>query len=712
MLVVVVTTQEGDQLFESECLTPESLKGAEVVVKMPAWLMNANAFASRELQGVVERESDRGLYVVGHASTRPSSSCHRCRRQITNPVSLLVGYGPDCSEMLGIPRDMPEDLVAEVRSRVAVSTAWQGWLPKSKIDVEVIGRAFTPEPEATQEEGTQVPQVKLTVVKNKVQIQAPFAWKDRIKDDLPGRAWDKAAKVWTVPATPSGAVACMTLFTPELCSTDLAFDALIEKARTRIKVAEHKTADELPEIPSTATPAWLHQKQAYWFGEQLDSLGLLMDMATGKSKVVVDLIANRGHLRTLIIAPPAVVNVWPKQFRVHAVDPPKVVAPRIKTSKGSRTSVAQRAEEIAAALKYTPASQPLVCVVNYDSIFRTPMDKLLLDQQWDFIVLDESHRIKAPGGKTSMYCGKLGKKAANRAILTGTPMPHSPLDVYAQYRFLDPGIFGTSFATFRARYALMGGFNGHEVLGYQRQDELAEKMYSIAFRVMATDVLNLIPPIHEDRFCTLEPAARKIYADLYDNMVADVGTGQVVSDNALVRLLRLQQVTSGAMPVDDPDTGDREMVVISEAKKELLADVMEDFATDEPVVVFCRFTHELKQVEAVCEKQGRRYGELSGPRKDGLTDDSTMRDDIDVLGCQIASGGVGIDLTRARYVIYMSTGHNNGDYEQSLARVQRPGQERQVVYYHLHCEDTIDEGVAQALANRQSVVEFVMGLGK
>lgn len=690
----------------------ESLIGSEVIVKLPAWLMNANAFASRELQGVVERESDRGLYLVGHASTRPSDHCHRCGRQITNPVSLLVGYGPDCSEMLGIPRDLPEELVAEVRDRVAVSTAWQGWLPKSKVDVEIVGRSFTPEPVATQEEGTQVPEVSLTVVKAKIQIRAPFGWKDRIKDELPGRAWDAKAKVWTVPATASGAVACMTLFTPNLCSTDPEFEALIEKARTRVRVAEHKTAGELPDIPSTATPAWLHQKQAYWFGEQLDALGLFMDMGTGKSKVVVDLVVNRGHLRTLILAPRAVVNVWPKQFRIHGGRAVKVVAPRVSTPSGASTPVPDRAEEIARALQYTKPDQPLVCVVNYESSWRQPMDKVLLDQQWDLIVLDESHRIKKPGGKTSMYCGKLGRRATHRAILTGTPMPHSPLDVYSQYRFLDPGVFGTSFATFRTRYALMGGYGGHEILGYQRQEELAEKMYSIGFRVMATDVLNLIPPIHEERTCVLEPKARKVYHDLYDDLVADVGNGQITPANALVKLLRLQQVTSGALPVEDPDTGEEEIVVVSEAKKELLADVLEDFAPTEPVVVFCRFKHELKFIAEVAEKQGRRYGELSGSRKDGLTDDSTMRDDIDVLGVQIQSGGVGIDLTRARYVVYLSTGFGLGDYEQSLARVQRPGQERQVVYYHLHCEDTIDEGVAQALANRKSVVEFVMGLGK
>ena len=56
------------------------------------------------------------------------------------------------------------------------------------------------------------------------------------------------------------------------------------------------------------------------------------------------------------------------------------------------------------------------------------------------MVLDESHRIKSPGSRVSLYCTALGKRVPYRMALTGTPAHTSPLDVYAQYRFLDPGI--------------------------------------------------------------------------------------------------------------------------------------------------------------------------------------------------------------------------------------------------------------------------------
>ena len=72
------------------------------------------------------------------------------------------------------------------------------------------------------------------------------------------------------------------------------------------------------------------------------------------------------------------------------------------------------------------------------------------------------------------------------------------------------------------------------------------------------------------------------------------------------------------------------------------------------------------------------------------------------------SGGVGIDLSRAAYAFYYSLGYSLGDYEQSLARLRRPGQTRCVRYYHLVCQGTVDEQVYAALRERRSVIEAVL----
>lgn len=79
-----------------------------------------------------------------------------------------------------------------------------------------------------------------------------------------------------------------------------------------------------------------------------------------------------------------------------------------------------------------------------------------------------------------------------------------------------------------------------------------------------------------------------------------------------------------------------------------------------------------------------------------------------MLAVQIASGAEGIDLTRARYAVYLSTGFNLGSYLQSEKRVHRPGQTRPVTYYHLVAKDTIDEKVYHALRERRNAVDAIL----
>jgi SNF2 family DNA or RNA helicase len=178
----------------------------------------------------------------------------------------------------------------------------------------------------------------------------------------------------------------------------------------------------------------------------------------------------------------------------------------------------------------------------------------------------------------------------------------------------------------------------------------------------------------------------------------------------------MQQITSGYLPVyreyyDENDRLHHELdrvEKIDSGKAELLAEIAEDIDEHEPIVVFCRFQHDLDEIKAVAEKLGRTYGEISGRKKDALDDRAELKDGIQIAGVQIQAGGVGIDLTKARYGIYYSVGYSLGDYEQSLARIHRPGQTRPVIYYHLVAASTIDETVYRNLSNKRDVVKSIM----
>ena len=203
---------------------------------------------------------------------------------------------------------------------------------------------------------------------------------------------------------------------------------------------------------------------------------------------------------------------------------------------------AKRAEQLKQALLMA-AGRTLVVVVNYDSVWRGELGKLIEATPWAAIILDESHRIKSPGGTASRWLARLAAKHehAKRLCLTGTPMPHSPLDLYGQFRFLDPQVFGTSFTRMRGRYANCDARFPSKVKSWKNQDELTGKLDAHSWRVTADEVLDLPLAIHETVPVELSAKVRRFYRTLEAEMTADIEAGTVTAANALTKLLRLAQ---------------------------------------------------------------------------------------------------------------------------------------------------------------------------
>lgn len=369
-------------------------------------------------------------------------------------------------------------------------------------------------------------------------------------------------------------------------------------------------------------------------------------------------------------------------------------------------SVKQRADRLRQAIDTTPATKTVWAVCNYEAVWRQPIADLIEKIRWQAIVLDESHRAKSPNGKASKWLGRLGQKhrLARRICLTGTPLPQGPLDSYGQARFLDPEIFGPSYVRFRHRYAECDPVFKSMVRRYRNQDEFAEKLDEFSWRVTSDEVLDLPDAIHEDVRVILSAKERRYHDALESQLTAQLADGTVTANNALTRLLRMQQGTSGYAHLDD---GGSVPIDGIPTKRRVLTEMLEDLPAVEPVVVFCRFRADLADVRAVAAELGREYAEVSGSASRG--DLERWQDgNATILGVQIQSGGAGIDLSRSAYAFYYSLGFSLGDYEQSLARLRRPGQTRMVRYYHLIASSTVDETVYAALRDRKNVIEAVM----
>lgn len=465
-------------------------------------------------------------------------------------------------------------------------------------------------------------------------------------------------------------------------------------------------------------PRWAHQTRAVDWSLSRPASYLHLPMGAGKSRAVIDVFDQAGAELVLIVAPKAVVgSVWPAQFTTWSSREWHVAA-RVHGTIARRVGAAQSVLGAARA-----AQAPAAVVINYAALLSTSFMTWAMRVPWDVIVFDEIHSLKSPRGKTSKAAARLRRKCPRVIGLSGTPMPHSPLDIWAQLRTLSPDVLGRSFVAFRAQYAVMGGYQGKEVLSFRNLTQLADRISDVVFSPPAKEVeLNLPRSTDIVRHVTLSPKATKLYRALHDKLCATIDEGTITYSNGLVRLLRMSQLTGGLAVVEkDPpsmylldhaevmrrlnatkDTA-HEQIEVCDAKEEALREILDE--TGQPVVVFGQFTHDLVTAERAAGEEN--YLELSGHRNEL---GQWQRGERRVLGVQISTGAMGISLVRANICVYLSTGYNMGQYDQSRARLLRPGQERPVMYYHLHAKGTVDELIYRVLAERGDLVKGVLRL--
>ena len=471
--------------------------------------------------------------------------------------------------------------------------------------------------------------------------------------------------------------------------------------------AHEEVRPALP-MPIKANP-YRHQMEAFHFacglfgilpGSRRESGGcaLLMEMGTGKSLTAVAItgaLANAGYIRrVLIVAPLSILGVWEAEFSRFA-DFPYFLAVLSGTGEKKRDT-----------LRHMTGTALQVAVVNYESAWR--MEKDLRLWRPDLIVADEGHKIKTHNIAASKAMHRLGQQAGYRLLLTGTVITNKAIDVFSQFKFVNPDIFGQSFYAFRSRYFDMVGYGNHTpVLKKAMEAELTEKLHSISYRATKAECLDLPETTDVIRQVDLEPAALRIYQRLVKESYAALSGGEVTAPNILTRLLRLSQLTGGFIGNDETTSVEQ----VSAAKLSALEDILDGAAAEgKKLVIIARFLPEIKAICKLLEKRGLRYAYITGEVKNREEQVEQFQKEPEVMAFvgQIATAGMGITLTAASTMVFYSLDYSMSNFEQAKARIHRVGQRMPCTYLYLVARGTVDEKVLLALKDKADLARTLV----
>jgi SNF2 family DNA or RNA helicase len=464
------------------------------------------------------------------------------------------------------------------------------------------------------------------------------------------------------------------------------------------------------------TEPYQHQLEAFEGSVEKDNFALLMDMGTGKTKVCLDTLAynfenNRSDF-AIIVAPKGVIANWIGEIETHL---PKRIDRQVVLWKPNLTKIKRK--ELTDL--YEENGKLKILLMNIEA-FSTKkgveVAEFFVKKFKVFMAVDESTTIKNRQAKRTKSICKVGRGAVTRRILTGSPVTKSPMDLFSQMDFLSPDILGfKSYYAFQARYAVvqrrsMGAHSFNQITGFQRLDELTEKLDGCSFRVRKEDCLDLPDKVYTRREVGLTEEQTDAYVQMKNLALARLDNGDLsTTKNVLTQIMRLQQICLGSLTDDDGTVHALKSNRLSE-----LMDICEEIQGK--AIIWATWTQDIR---SIAEALRDRFSVQAVATLHGETPDSDRQQIVETFQDRQSelrfivghpkTGGYGLTLTAANTVIYYSNSYDLELRLQSEDRAHRIGQENKVTYIDLISPKTIDEKIVDALRNKIRIADLVLG---
>ena len=432
-----------------------------------------------------------------------------------------------------------------------------------------------------------------------------------------------------------------------------------------------------------------YQTQAAQFMLDNPRCNLWASMGMGKTVSTLDAFVTAqmiGLAETMLVIAPLRVaqQVWPGEPGNWEHLQHLTVVPITGTPK-------QRKEALA-----TPAD---IHTINYEN-WMWLTDQVGKAFPWNWVVCDESTRLKKPSGKRFRRAKRTHKMPERWTNLTGTPASNGLLDLWAQCYLLDSGQrLGKTYTDYQRRH-FESDYMGYNWTPRQGADETIRNAISdITLSIRAEDYLDLHEPSRHVIPVDLPAKAQKHYETMEREMVAEIEAGDIEALSAAAVTMKTRQIASGALYTDDAGTYEQ----LHNAKIDALQSVIEE-ANGEPVLVAYHFKSSAERI-AKAIPQARMLD------KDAKTVEQWNAGKLPVLMLHPASAGHGLSLQHGgRRIVFFDTDWDLELHQQVIERIgptrqRQSGYDRAVYVYHLAARNTIDEAVIDRLQGKATVQE-------
>lgn len=428
--------------------------------------------------------------------------------------------------------------------------------------------------------------------------------------------------------------------------------------------------------------------------------GLFMDMGTGKTRTAIELVARRRQRidRVLWFCPVTLKDTIRHEILKHT------------DSAASDVCVFDDRTNLR---NVPPADWYVVGIESLSSSDRVTLTSNELITDRTYVVVDESSYIKGPHARRTERVTAMSERARYRALLTGTPLSQGVVDLYAQMRFLSPQILGfKSFYSFAANHLEYSDKYPGLITRALKVDQLAAKIAPYVYQVTKAECLDLPAKLFEARYYGLTAEQRAAYEEAKEELLLRLADDEIDS-YAIFRLFgALQQIISGFWHRRLGDKSDQwELERYDHLRPAMLDSLIAGIPADAKVIIWCKYLLSLDDLAArLKDAHGPQsvavyHGDLTERQRAAELARWRQPEGARFLLATQATGGHGLTLNEAHYVVFYENGFKYSERAQAEDRCHRIGQTQPVTYIDLVANGTIDERIRRALAGKADVLE-------